>query len=121
MPSRFELERLIVALGREFARRDMQAHLRGLRVFYSALRARRRAQAALNPPPWTEDLVLDWLAIMRIPPFEHHYAVLSRSAPCPTCSGGNASGLDVVNRAVHVGGLVSECKHCGEQWLVLSD
>lgn len=110
---------MVVALGREFRRRNMPTHLRALRIFYRALRARRRVLAKVDPPPWTEDLVLDWLAIFRIPPFERHYPTRPAHAPCPGCGAANALGLDVVNRAVHAGGYISECKRCGKEWLVL--
>jgi len=74
------------ALAEAFKQRDMQDHLKLRRAFYRGHHAREReALLARKTPVWTEDTVIDWLCLLRIPPFEHHYPAIDSAAPCPSC------------------------------------
>jgi hypothetical protein len=106
--SSFQLEPLLRALAAEFARRDMKQHVELLRRFYADHRARQ------PKPPWTEDMVIGWLVMLQIPPFENAMTVLGRGAPCPQCR--KNEGQPHVT-CVFPGGRVRECKGCGAQWL----
>jgi len=67
------LEPLLRRLADEFKRRSMNRHLSSLRVFYASHRARKRAAAQHKVPPWDEDTVIEWLALLQISPFENVY------------------------------------------------
>jgi hypothetical protein len=110
----FQLEPLLRQLAAEFARRDMKQHLELLRAFYRDHRARQRAAHAQPRPPWTENMILEWLLILQIPPFEHVLPTLTRGAPCPSCR--KNEGLPYV-ACVFPGGRVRECRGCGGRWL----
>lgn len=112
--SSFQLEPLLRQLAAEFERRGMREHVELLRGYYVDHRARQRAARAQKRPPWTEDLVLEWLMILRIPPFEHILPVLERGVPCPGCQ--KHEGLPYV-ACVFPGGCVRECRGCGGRWL----
>lgn len=115
MPS-FQLEPLLRQLAREFKRCDMRQHLELLRAVYADHRARKRAANREKQPPWTEDLIIEWLMTFRIPPFEYAMPVLGRGVACPGC--GKHEGVPAVV-AVYPGGRTRECKAkgCGARWL----
>jgi hypothetical protein len=113
---RARLLELVVTLGCEFSRRGMREECRRLRLYFLAVRhglaASAQHQVQLD---WDEHLVLEWLRLLRIPPFEHHYEVRAESAcdRCPYQPG------RVVTKAVFPGGSKFECLQCGRQWLLL--
>lgn len=114
----FELEPLLRALAAEFARRDMQDHLRLLRVFYARYRAETKRSALSPKPSWEIDTVLEWLAVFRLPPLEHVYQELDHGAPCPRCATTGDPMTAVFTRAAVRGTTVLQCLGCGERWVV---
>lgn len=116
----FNLDALIIALAAEFQTRDMQAHLRSLRVYYRGYRARRRQQAQARPRgqvvPWDEETVIAWLGTFRVPPFDHMLPVIDRAAPCPAC-GAARDMYSVLTRCSFPGGAVFACRYCNTEWL----
>lgn len=96
----------------------MAGHLNALRRFYRVRKQRALAQGLADERVWDEDVVLEWLAIFRIPPFDRVYQVRPRGAPCPSCGTGAAQGADVSYRAVFPGGSLTECLACRTVWLV---
>ena len=109
-----QLEPLLRQLAAEFARRGMDEHVAQLRAYYADHRARQRAARKQKHPSWTEDLVLEWLMILRVPPFDHILPVLERGVPCPACR--KHEGQPYV-ACVFRGGCVRECRGCGARWL----
>ncbi len=68
----FDLEPYMVELGHKFQEHDMRRHLEHLRRYYREHRRRAHVQAArARGAAWEVDLVLTWLFLFRIPPFEH--------------------------------------------------
>jgi hypothetical protein len=109
----FRLMTAMVLLGAEFKRRDMTSHLESLRRFYSE---HRRAERGRRPEEWSQDLVIEWLCIFHIPPFESIYPVRARaSSLCIRC--GHNTDRDPSVRAVYPGGTLYYCK-CGARWIV---
>jgi hypothetical protein len=111
----FDLIDAVVKLGREFRRRGMDSHAALLRGFYAELRRRQRARAGKG---WDETMVLRWLALLRIPPFDHVHPVLPRGTACPTCGAlGDRAAPATFVRSVWPGGSLCECRRCGMLWL----
>ena len=118
MPS-MDMMALTVKLGREFKRRAMTSHVNALRELYARRAGERKSNAARGRPLWDEDQVLEWLAIFRIPPFEHVYSVRPPNAPCPKCRA-SPRGHDGPNwtSTTFPGGARVECLGCGQRWLI---
>jgi hypothetical protein len=109
----FVLLAAIVQLGNEFRRRGMEAQLERLRRFYKGLTAAQRSPSASDE--MTMESVIEWLCILRIPPFADVYKALPPGTDCPSC-GGEAKFV-AYTRSVFPGGSVSACKSCGASWL----
>jgi hypothetical protein len=98
----------------------MPDHLRLLRIYYLALEHNLVAGGNRSlEVHWTEEMVRDWLAVFRLPPFADRYRILSRDAPCPNC--GRASHNGKYTLMTFPGGHKSACRECGEQWLTLEN
>jgi hypothetical protein len=63
----------------------------------------------------TMESVIEWLCVLRIPPFANVYKVLGPAASCPEC--GEDARFVAYTRSVFPGGSVSACKKCGATWL----
>ena len=116
----FELEPLLRALAAEFARREMEEHLRLLRVFYARYRSEKKRSSLARQPSWEIDTVLEWLAVFRIVPFERVYQELSHDAPCPKCTAASDPLTATFTRAAVHGTTLLQCLRCGERWLVVA-
>jgi hypothetical protein len=116
MPRRLNLSTAVTELGKEFVRRGMNEHRMQLRRFWSRWKSgdheRRKGE-------WGWELVVEWLCMLRIQPFEKIYPLHPRaSSICPGCeviSEREApSALPVVTWS---GGSLTECRRCGACWL----
>jgi hypothetical protein len=92
----------------------MADHCDRLRLYYLALRhgldsARHRVEVH-----WDEELVLEWMRLLRLPPFQDHYPVRD-TAGCERCESRPGT---VVTKGVFPGGAKLECLQCGTQWLM---
>ena len=125
-----DFERLVVELGREFAKRSMREELKVLRRFFVEVQERARAQrrkARLDGgrPEWDEGVVLEWMALFRLGPFKSAYEVLGAHVPCPSCGARPPVGKEK-NRGLRAFEKVYEgcrrvtCRVCGESWLAES-
>jgi hypothetical protein len=114
----FDLLAASAELGQEFVRRGMVGHAADLRKFYAELRARRERRRESGDRSWDEDMVVGWLCLLRIPPFDHVYPLRPRGEPCVACGekgGREAPGVFV--RVAAAGVRLVQCQSCGEQWL----
>ena len=106
---------LVVRLGREFSRRGMREECRRLRLYYLALEhglvaaGKNRIEVA-----WDEDLVIEWLRILRVPPHHRHYPV----RPSTLCARCEQRAGTVVTKLVFPGGARMECLQCGGRWIL---
>ena len=112
---------LVVRLGQEFRRRNMGRHVEKLRVYYLAVReglaASSRNAVELS---WSEDLTLEWMRTLQIPPFEDAYPVKEHGVPCFRCNPEKGSSRGTPRtEAVYPGGARFSCETCGAKWLVL--
>lgn len=96
----------------------MHKHVELLRAWYRDYRA--RARAALRntkQPPWTEAMVLQWLCLLGIPPFEHVLPVLERGERACACGALEDARSPFVSGVFPPDGCVLQCPNCGVQWL----
>jgi formate dehydrogenase maturation protein FdhE len=110
------LERAILELAEHFKTHGMHKHLQSLRGYYRQRTLRKRQQALSKEPGWDEDMVVQWLALFQIAPFDGVYTVLAKWNTCP-CGGG--SPASDYTSAVFPGGRLARCGACGKDWLRL--
>lgn len=107
------------AIAERFKEYDMQSHLKLLRAYYRQRMRRKRANAlGKQPPPWDEDMVLQWAALWRIPPFDTVYLQLPKGLPCPC---GKSSVWNTHGGTTFPEGYIRCCGACGATWLVLEE
>ena len=94
-------------VGRELVRLGLRQHAAHARTYYAAIRDGRR------PKEWAHDLNVEWMRVLRIPPYDNDYAVRPRMAGCPKCAASRT-----YTAMVFPGGVKVKCA-CGEQWLEL--
>jgi hypothetical protein len=111
---RARLLEFVVTLGCEFARRGMPDHCQRLRLYYLALRHGLDASRHRVELHWDEEMVVEWMRVLRLAPFADHYS-LRESTACGRCESRPGT---VVTRGVFPGGAKLECLQCGAQWLV---
>jgi hypothetical protein len=97
-------------VGRELARLGLHTHVGRMRAYFAAVRAGRPSEA------WSHDLSVEWLRLLRLPPYETDYPVRDRMASCGRCETSS-----VFTATVFPGGSKHRCGSCGAQWLALDD
>lgn len=115
MPS-LDLHKLTLALAEQFKQRGMHKHVDELRVWYRGYRSRSIAAQREKKPPWTEAMVIEWLCILAVPPFENVLPVLARGVRACACTTKEA-GLPAVACVFPPKGCVWECSRCGARWV----
>ena len=112
---RARLLELVVALGCEFSRRGMPDHCQRLRLYYLALQHGLDARRHRVEIHWDEELVIEWMRLLQLPPYQDHYRV-RRETRCDRCESRPGT---VVTKGVFPGGAKLECLQCGGEWLTL--
>ena len=119
---RGRLAELVVALGRAFRVREMKSHVRSLRLYYLALKhglvTGERHQLKAE---WTEDAVIEWLRILRVPPYHSSYPVLPRGSVCPKCPKGDGHPVETTTLLTFAGGAKMGCRRCAMGWIELDE
>jgi hypothetical protein len=114
----FDLMASVVAFGLEFKRRKMETEAKELRRYYVELRERRKARLFKRSKVWTENQVIDWLCLLRMPPFENVYTPVPHGTPCPKCGvTPSASAPTTIVCLNFPGGWMEQCRTCGARWL----
>jgi hypothetical protein len=114
----FDLMAAAVQLAAEFRRRNMDTHLACLRQFYADQRRRKKARQRSGDKTWDENMVIQWLGLLRIPPFRAMYPCLPRESPCPKCGAAvERSSPPTFVRSVWPGGCLKQCRRCETSWL----
>ncbi len=93
----------------------MTEQCRRLRIYYVALRQGLDAARHRVEIHWDEELVIEWMRLLRLPPFRDDYPVQS-STRCSRCTYRPGS---VVTKMTFPEGAKLECLECGGQWLVV--
>jgi hypothetical protein len=110
-------------LGFEFARRGMP-EVEMLLIYFQALETDSVHELPDLHVFWTEDLTLEWMKTLQIPPFESAYEVRPFGASCAACERAKVLGPAVRRSATEVvfpGGARIRCLSCGGAWLELTD
>ena len=110
---RAELLRVAKGLGLEFQRRHMQSQLRCLRDFSAAQKRSRKARA---PGSWSTEIVLNWAALLKVPPMDKLYPAHPPTLVCPHCASATAVlrvEISWTDRALLC------CQTCSFKWLRL--
>ena len=111
---RAQLLEFVITLGCEFSRRGMPDHCDRLRLYYLALRHGLETSRHRVEIHWDEDLVIEWMRLLRLPPHQDHYAVRDTTG-CASCVSRPGT---VVTKGIFPGGAKLECLQCGSQWLL---
>jgi hypothetical protein len=114
---------LVEKLGHEFVRRGMSEQAKQLRIYYWALgRGLVRPSGHSLELRWTQETIREWLAVLRVPPYEEVYEVRPPDSRCAVCAAKPASELSragTYTLLVFPGGWKSACSGCGKAWLTL--
>jgi hypothetical protein len=117
---RAELLSMVKRLGAEFRKRGMHGHLAPLRLYWLALRHglvesdRHGLHVQLS-----EEMVVEWFKLLRLPPYERAYPVQSPGARCPQCRPGEGPATEVVTERTFPEGRKVACLGCRTAWLEL--
>jgi hypothetical protein len=122
---RRDLLELVEILGRELERLGMSRQVETLRLYYLALVRRLDREHAVDVS-WSEERTIDWLGILRLPPYADRYPVRDDAFRCPcTARTDRAPDLSHIARTIVAvearfpGGKKVRCTSCGQGWLVL--
>jgi hypothetical protein len=119
---RQSLAPLVVALGRAFLRQGMRSHVQALRLYFLALRhGLTRGERHAVKVDWSEDAVLEWLRVLRVPPYQDAYPVRPRGSGCERCSPGGGHPVEISTLLTFEGGAKMGCRGCNGAWLELED
>ena len=117
---RAELLAMVKRLGAEFRRRGMLGHLAPLRLYWLALR-----HGLVQPErhglhvQLSEELVVEWFKLLRLPPYERAYPVQLPGARCPSCAPDEERAPEVVIERTFPEGRKVACVRCRTPWLEL--
>jgi hypothetical protein len=107
---------MVRQLGEEFRRRDMRAHVGPLRIYWLALRhglvrdERHALQLTLS-----EETVVEWFKLLRLPPYQDAYAVRPPGSACANCAPGGSG--EVAAERTFPDGRKMTCLVCHSTWL----
>jgi hypothetical protein len=109
---------MVARLGDEFRRRGMRTHAVPLRVYWLALRhdlvhdERHGLHLTLS-----EDSVVEWFKLLRLPPYRDAYPVRPAGSPCVSCPPPAGRALEVVTERTFPDGRKMACLACHAAWL----
>jgi len=98
----------------------MHGHLAPLRLYWLALRhglvesERHGLHVQLS-----EEMVVEWFKLLRLPPYERAYPVQAPGARCPQCRPGEGPATEVVTERAFPEGRKVACLTCRTVWLEL--
>jgi hypothetical protein len=116
---RARLMAMVETLGAAFAAQGMRRHVEELRLYWQAL-ARGLAQSGRRlEVSWSEDLVVEWFRVLKLPPHQHDYPIRAPSSPCPRCRAPEGHAVEVKTGLTFPEGRKAVCTVCGSAWLEL--
>lgn len=118
-----ELLDQVRALGAEFVRRGMDREALSLRLYFLALRKKlvRGPEAELTAATWSRSQTLEWLRLLRVPPWDSAYHLGTRGAPCRRCKPGKGGPPAAVEEHRWPGGALMRCSGCSTRWVLDDD
>ena len=117
---RDELLAMVKRLGAEFRKRGMHGHLAPLRLYWLAIRHDlvQRDRHGLHVQ-LSEEMVVEWFKLLRLPPYERAYPVQPPGSRCPHCPPGDGPTKEVVTERTFPEGRKIACLACRTAWLEL--
>jgi hypothetical protein len=118
---------LVELLGKEFERREMRSHLETLRLYYVALQKHLDRRGSVRVA-WDEEMTIEWLGMLRVPPHDQRYPVRPREYRCMCTAPARSTGTgdwshigkgSAATLTVFPGGYLTRCNDCDAKWLVL--
>ena len=109
---------MVRRLGDEFRRRGMRTHAAPLRVYWLALRHGlvQEEQHALHVT-LSEETVVEWLKVLRLPPYRDAYRVRPTGSACPSCAPHEGRTGEVATERTFPEGRKMVCLGCRSVWL----
>ena len=108
---------MLRALLAEFRRQGMPQHASKLHAY---LQRHRALEAELGADDWSTSHVLEWLALMRVPPLDGIYELRLRRDGCPTCGLDRGHGApSATTRITLPNGAKMLCNRCGAVWVAV--
>jgi len=98
----------------------MHGHLAPLRLYWLALRhdlvetERHGLHVQLS-----EELVVEWFKLLRLPPYEQAYRVQAPGSRCPQCPTSEGPAVEVLTERTFPEGRKVACLTCRTAWLEL--
>lgn len=109
---------LVRRLGEEFHRRDMRTHLVPLRIYWLALRhGLVHGEGHVLHLSLSEEAVVEWFKLLRLPPYQTAYPVRPGGAACPACGPRAATDGELTTERTFPGGRKVVCLTCHSAWL----
>jgi hypothetical protein len=109
---------MVHRLGDEFRRRGMRTHVAPLRVYWLALQHGlvQDEQHALHLT-LSEETVVEWLKVLRLPPYRDAYRVRPTGSACPSCAPHQGRIGEVATERTFPEGRKMVCLGCRSVWL----
>lgn len=115
---RAALLEMVHRLGDEFRRRQMRTHVAPLRIYWLALRhglvhdEHHGLHLTLS-----EETVVEWLKVLRLPPYQDAYRVRPTGSACPFCAPRQGPAGEVSTERTFPEGRKMVCLVCHSAWL----
>ncbi len=109
---------MVQRLGDEFRRRGMRTHVTPLRIYWLALRhglvqdEHHGLHLTLS-----EETVVEWLKVLRLPPYQTAYRVRPTGSTCPLCLPPQGRAGEVSTERTFPEGRKMVCLGCRSAWL----
>jgi hypothetical protein len=117
---RAALLQMVDRLGGEFRRRGMRTHAAPLRIYWLALkRGLVQAEGHGLHVALSEETVLEWFKLLRLPPYQAAYPVRPMGSACPECPPREGNGGEVTTERTFPEGRKMACLLCRSCWLEL--
>ena len=98
----------------------MGLHARALRLYWLAVRhGLVTGDKAAVKVEWNADSVIEWLKVLRVPPWDRAYPVRPRGSACRRCPRGDGHPVETTTLLSYSGGAKMGCRACGDAWLEL--
>ncbi len=109
---------MVHRLGEEFRRRGMRTHLTPLRIYWLALRhGLVQDEGHALHLTLSEETVVEWFKLLRLPPYQHAYPVRPSASSCPACGPRDSAEGELAVERTFPDGRKVVCLNCRSAWL----
>ena len=109
---------MVHRLGEEFSRRGMRTHVTPLRIYWLALRhGLVQAEGHALHLALSEETVVEWFKLLRLPPYQDAYPVRASGSACPACGPRQPGTEELATERTFPDGRKVICLVCRSAWL----